>query len=227
MSILIVEDDRDLTDVLAYMLRREGHEVHLAYDGVSALKLCEENTPKLMLLDINIPRLNGWEVCTHVREGSKTPIIMLTASTGDENIVRGLELGADDYVTKPFSPRQLLARIRAVLRRGSAPATTQLPEEVLQISDLTLDAGWRRIRRGDQEVALTKLEFRLFYELALHAGQVLSYRYLTDKVWGYKSVNDASLIKGHIRNLRRKLGSTVEGQQYIETVQGTGYIFRT
>ena len=227
MSILIVEDDRDLTDILAYLLRREGHEVRVAYDGLTALKLWQDSAPHLILLDIDIPSPSGWEVCTQVREDSKTPIIMLTASSGDDNIVRGLELGADDYVTKPFSPRQLLARIRAVLRRGSATAATPMPEQVLQVADITLDARWRRMRRGDREVALTKLEFRLLFELALHAGQVLNYRYITDKVWGYKGLNDASLIKGHIRNLRRKLGCTPDGRQYIETVQGTGYILNT
>ena len=225
MSILIVEDDRDLTDVLAYLLRREGHEVNIAYDGATALTLWQDSDPQLILLDIDLPRLNGWEVCTQVREDARTSIIMLTGSDGDDNIVRGLELGADDYVTKPFSPRQLLARIRAVMRRTSS-SRPQVPEQLLRVADLTLDGRWRRVRRGDQEVSLTKLEFRLLHDLALHAGQMMTYRYIIDKVWGYEGQNDASLIKGHIRNLRRKLGPAPDGQQYIETVHGTGYIFR-
>lgn len=225
MSILIVEDDRDLTDVLAYLLRREGHEVHIAYDGATALSVWQDSDPQLILLDVDLPRLNGWEVCTQVREGAKTSIIMLTGSNGDDDIVRGLELGADDYVTKPFSPRQLLARIRAVMRRGSS-GRAEMPEQVLRVADLTLDATRRRVRRGDAEVSLTKLEFRLLHDLALHAGQMLTYRHIIDRVWGYDGQNDASLIKGHIRNLRRKLGPAPDGQQYIETVHGTGYIFR-
>ena len=224
MSILLVEDDRDLTDILAYLLRREGHEVNIAYDGASAIKIWQETNPQLILLDIDLPRLSGWDVCEAVREGSATPIVMLTGAVGDDNVVKGLELGADDYLTKPFSPKQLLARIRAVMRRtGAAQAQ---PEQVLSVADLTLDTHWRRVRRGDDEITLTKLEFQLLYELTLHAGQVLSYRYITDKVWGYKGQDDASLIKGHIRNLRSKLGAAPDGSQYIETVHGTGYVFR-
>lgn len=226
MSILIVEDDRDLTDVLAYILRREGHEVRVAHDGATALELWQDSTPRLILLDLDIPRVSGWDVCSQVRGDSETPVIMLTASSGDDNIVRGLELGADDYITKPFSPRQLLARIRAVLRRQKRAAGSKPREQVLRVADLVLDIGWRRVRKGKAEVPLTKLEFRLLHELALNAGQLLSYRFITDRVWGYKGVNDASLIKGHIRNLRRKLGVRPDGKQYVETVQGTGYIFR-
>jgi DNA-binding response OmpR family regulator len=225
MAILLVEDDQDLTDVLAYLLRREGHEVHIAYDGATAIKLWRESDPQLILLDIDLPRMNGWEVCEAVREGSATPIVMLTGANGDENVVKGLELGADDYLTKPFSPKQLLARVRAVLRRTGSNGA-QAPTQLLTASDLTLDAKWRRVRRGEEEISLTKLEFQLLHELALHAGQVLTYRYITDRVWGYKGHDDAGLIKGHIRNLRGKLGSAPDGGQYIETVHGTGYIFR-
>jgi DNA-binding response OmpR family regulator len=225
MSILLVEDDHDLTDVLAYLLRREGHEVNIAYDGASAIKIWQETNPQLILLDIDLPRLSGWDVCEAVREGSATPIVMLTGATSDDSVVKGLELGADDYLTKPFSPKQLLARIRAVLRRSGENHNAQ-PEQVLSISDLQLDTCWRRVRRGEDEVSLTKLEFQLLYELTLHAGQVLTYRYITDKVWGYKGQDDASLIKGHIRNLRSKLGTAPDGGQYIETVHGTGYVFR-
>jgi DNA-binding response OmpR family regulator len=225
MSILLVEDDRDLTDILSYLLRREGHEVNVAHDGATAVKIFEESDPQLILLDIDLPRMSGWDVCTAVRENSETPILMLTGASGDDNIVRGLELGADDYMTKPFSPKQLLARIRAVLRR-SGSEKAEMPDQVMTVADLTLDAKWRRVQRDEDEIQLTKLEFRLLHELALHAGQVLTYRYITDKVWGYQGQNDASLIKGHIRNLRSKLGTAPDGEQYIDTVHGTGYIFR-
>jgi len=226
MAILLVEDDQDLTDVLAYLLRREGHEVHIAYDGATAVKMWRETDPQLILLDIDLPRMNGWEVCERVREGSGTPIVMLTGADGDESIVKGLELGADDYLTKPFSPKQLLARVRAVLRRTGSNGA-QAPDQLLSVSDLTLDAKWRRVRRREEEISLTKLEFQLLHELALHAGQVLTYRYITDRVWGYQGHDDAGLIKGHIRNLRSKLGGAPDGGLYIETVHGTGYIFRT
>ena len=226
MAILLVEDDQDLTDVLAYLLRREGHEVHIAYDGATAVKMWRETDPQLILLDIDLPRMNGWEVCERVREGSGTPIVMLTGADGDESIVKGLELGADDYLTKPFSPKQLLARVRAVLRRTGSNGA-QAPDQLLTVSDLTLDAKWRRVRRREEEISLTKLEFQLLHELALHAGQVLTYRYITDRVWGYQGHDDAGLIKGHIRNLRSKLGAAPDSGLYIETVHGTGYIFRT
>lgn len=225
MSILIVEDDADLTDILAYMLRREGHDVRVAGDGETALRIWENSAPRLILLDIEIPSINGWEVCSRVKSGSETPIIMLTAFGGDDDIVRGLELGADDYITKPFSPRLLMARVRAVLRRHRGlPANGG--EQTMTVADLVLDIDRRQVRKDGTEIPLTKIEFRLLQELALNAGQLLSYRYITDKVWGYKGVNDASLIKGHIRNLRRKLGPRPDGKQRIETVQGTGYVLR-
>lgn len=226
MSILIVEDDVDLTDILAYMLRREGHDVRVAGDGETALRVWESSAPRLVLLDVELPSINGWEVCSRIRDGSETPIIMLTASGGDDNIVRGLELGADDYITKPFSPRQLLARVRAVLRRENNTQATNGEDQTVEVAGLVLDLGRRTVSKGDDEITLTKLEFRLLLELALNAGRLLSYRYITDKVWGYKGASDASLIKGHIRNLRRKLGPRSDGKQHIETVQGTGYILR-
>ncbi|HVP05090.1 MAG TPA: response regulator transcription factor [Dehalococcoidia bacterium] len=226
MSILVVEDDTDLTDVLAYMLRREGHEVHVAHDGQSALETWEESNPNLILLDVDIPRVNGWEVCEQVRRNSPTPIIMLTAYHGDENIMRGLELGADDYVTKPFSPGQLLARIRAVMRRSTAAIQQGAAENTLTVADLVLDGGRRQVLRNGQKVNVTKLEFQLLKELALHPGHVLTYRYINDRVWGYRDQSDGSLIKGHIRNLRKKLGAGPSGAPYIETVHGVGYIFR-
>lgn len=224
MAILVVEDDHELTDVLVYILRREGHEVHVAFDGSSALKLWEKNHPNLVLLDIGLPGADGWEVCTALRQSSDVPIIMLSGFDRDDDIVHGLELGADDYIVKPFSPRQLLARIRAVLRRSSG-ATAPALGQPLHVVDLELDPQWRRVRRGNDEIPLTRFEFSVLYELALHAGQILAYRYIIEKVWGYQGLDDASLIKGHIRNLRRKLGCRPDGKQYIETVREMGYLF--
>ncbi len=223
MSILIVEDDPDLTDVLAYMLRREGHEVYIAADGDTALQVWRENDPGLILLDIDIPRRNGWDVCGQVRQGSRVPIIMLTGYSSDEDIVRGLELGADDYLTKPFSPRQLVARVRAVLRRAAVDRGER-PDNYLVLADLRLDTQLHKVHRKDEVISLTKIEFQLLYELAIHSGQVLNYNYIVAKVWGYRGLGDSSIIKGHIRNLRRKLGERPEGRQYIETVAGMGYV---
>lgn len=224
MSVLIVEDDRELTDVLAYLMRREGHLVHTAYDGPTAVKLWMQHKPRLILLDLDIPGLTGWQVCQQVRKDSHTAVIMLTGFTSDEDITRGLAIGADDYVTKPFSPQQLMARIRAVLRRAGPTNGGEPVDQILKIGDLTLDARWLRVRRGDNEIRFTKLEFRLLHELALNEGQVLSYRYIIEKVWGYQGHDDAGIIKGHIRNLRRKLGTGEQGQGYIETVAGVGYM---
>jgi DNA-binding response OmpR family regulator len=223
LSVLIVEDDPDLTDVLAYMLRREGHEVYVAADGDTALQLWQENDPGLILLDVDIPERNGWDVCGEVRQGSRIPIIMLTGYTSDDDIVRGLELGADDYLTKPFSPRQLVARVRAVLRRAEINRGRGQDGQ-LALVDLRLDTQSHKLYREDETINLTKLEFELLYELAIHCGQVLNYNYIVTKVWGYSGWQDSSIIKGHVRNLRRKLGERPDGRQYIETVPGIGYV---
>jgi DNA-binding response OmpR family regulator len=227
MSILVVEEDIDLLDILSFALRRAGHDVAAAHDGAAGLQLFKARKPQLVLLDIDLPRVNGWDVCKAIRSESMTPIIMLTGANTDTDAVRGLELGADDFITKPFSFRQLLARVQAVLRR-SAEAVDEPRKgwQVLTAGDLCLDPQWRRVTRGDEETHLTPIEFKLLYELVLHEGQVLPHHALTDRVWGYEGVDDASLLKGHIRNLRRKLEHDASTPLYLHTVAGVGYTFR-
>ena len=227
MAILIVEDDPDLSDILVFAVRREGHDVIAAHDGAAGLHLFKTKEPQLVLLDADLPKVNGWEVCKAIRSESNTPIIMLTGAASDTDVVKGLELGADDYVTKPFSPKQLMARIRAVLRRAKESADEPRKGwQVITAGDLKLDPQWRTVYRGDESIRLTRIEFKLLYELVTHEGQVLTHQILTDRVWGYEGVDDATLLKGHIRNLRRKLEKDSSNPVYIHTVASIGYTFR-
>jgi DNA-binding response OmpR family regulator len=227
MAILTVEDDADLLDILSYTLRRDGHDVIAASDGATALQLWKIRNPQLILLDVDLPKLDGWQICEQIRAESSTPIIMLTGLSSTNDVIRGLELGADDYVTKPFSPKELTSRIRAVLRRSKE--SREEPRSGWQVTnagDLRLDPQWRAVSRGDTAIKLTPMEFKLLYELVLHEGQVLPHQILTDRVWGYEGVDDSSLLKGHIRNLRRKIEPNASAPIYIHTVAGIGYTFK-
>ncbi len=227
MSILIVEDDADLLDILCFAVRRAGHDVIAAHDGAVGLDLWRSKDPELILLDADLPKMSGWDVCKTIRSEAGTPIIMLTAASEEADIVRGLELGADDYITKPFSPRQLMARVRAVLRRAKeSPDQPRKGWQALTAGDLSLDPQWRTVERDGHKTRLTATEFKILYELVVHEGQVLTHQILTDRVWGYEGVDDAGLLKGHIRNIRRKLEADSSSPEYIQTVSGVGYTFR-
>jgi DNA-binding response OmpR family regulator len=227
MSILIVEDDADLLDILCFAVRRAGHDVIAAHDGAIGFELWKSKDPELVLLDADLPKMNGWDVCKAIRNESATPIIMLTASGDESDIVRGLELGADDYITKPFSPKQLMARIKAVLRRTKESADQPRKGwQAITAGDLALDPQWRTVEHEGQKTRLTATEFKILYELVVHEGQVLTHQILTDRVWGYEGVDDAGLLKGHIRNIRRKLEVDSASPEYIQTVSGVGYTFR-
>jgi DNA-binding response OmpR family regulator len=226
MPILVVEDDPSLRDLLSFVLTRDGYEVLTAVDGTHALVCWQEQRPDLMLLDVSLPVIDGWEVCRTIRRESRTPVILLTGQTSDADIVRGLDLGADDCITKPFSPRQLLARVRAVLRRAEEAAPAEVtPERDLVAGDLRLSAQWRTVQRNDETIQLTPTEFKLLLELASHAGQVVPRAALVDRVWGYEGVDDGSLLKSHIRNLRREIDPPGGPGSYIRTVSGPGYAF--
>jgi DNA-binding response OmpR family regulator len=227
MSLLVVEPDSDLLDLTLFMLRRAGYEGIAAHDGASALRLWKAKRPQLIIVEADLPMLSGFDVCEAVRKVDETPVIFLSEGGSDADVVRALGLGADDYVTKPFSPRQLLARIEAVLRRATARELRQRnAASVLKVGDLVLDPQWRRVRRGPEEIRLTGTEFKLLHELVLHEGQVLPHQLLADRVWGYDDVDDAGPLKGHIRNLRRKLEPEPDGKPvYIQTIAGVGYTF--
>lgn len=225
--ILVVEDEPSLRGTVAYNLRREGHVVLEAGDGEDALSQWAQGPVDLVLLDLMLPKLDGFEVCRRLRQQSAVPIVMLTARTDEIDRVVGLEIGADDYVTKPFSMRELVARVKAILRRRElleqefqrAPTTTEL----VAVGSLTIDPGRRRVLREQQEIALKPKEFDLLLYLARHAGQVLSAEQLIDNVWGYDSLGDVGTVRVHIRSLREKVEIDPAKPLLIQTVRGVGY----
>jgi DNA-binding response OmpR family regulator len=223
MAILVVEDEEDLSDLLSFILRRAGHEVILAFDGDSALRLWRERQPELVLLDINLPRRSGWEVCEAIRRESSTPIMILSGADTEEDMVRGLDLGAEDYITKPFSPRLLQARIRTLLRRGSRPEEAPRAATSITAGDLSLDNDWRTVKCAGKTANLSRLEHMVLTELAMHFGQVVPHGELIEQVWGYKGEDSSNIVKGHIRNIRKKLAE-IGSATSIKIVPGVGYI---
>jgi DNA-binding response OmpR family regulator len=227
MKVLIVDDDRVLADVLTFTMRRAGFQVIQAFDGEAALQCWAEDRPDLIVLDVNLPKLDGFTVCRRIREQNDTPILLLTVRDEEDDIIHGLELGADDYITKPFSPRQLVARAQAVLRRaGKTPAPA-----VLQIGELTLDPSRREMRIGQGEpISLTPLESRLLDYLMLNAGHVLTADAIIEHVWGSEG-GDRGMLRQLVHRLRGKiaLAFPTKGEsvpihpEYIETVPGLGY----
>jgi len=221
MKVMVVEDDLALSDVVSFTLRRAGYDVVTAHDGLAAVELFEQAAPDLLLLDLNLPRLDGLGVCRQVRSVSNVPIIILSVRAGDEAVVRGLEMGADDYMVKPFSPTQLVARIRAVMRRAGVQA---LPAH-LEVGGLTLDRSRSEVRRGDRPpVRLTGLELKLLEALMLHPGQVLPSDTLITTVWGPEG-GDRTMLKQLMYRLRAKIEEEGAPNPTIETVPGVGYAF--
>jgi two-component system, OmpR family, alkaline phosphatase synthesis response regulator PhoP len=222
-TILIIDDEKDIIELVDYNLQKEGFVVKWAGNGESGLEAAESDPPDLVLMDLMMPGMDGLEVCRRLRSDARTasiPIIMLTAKSGESDRVVGLELGADDYVTKPFSPRELSARVKAVLRRVSPQRSSS---SVLRRGDLTIDLTRREVSCGGRNAAVTASEFRLLHFLALHPGQVFSRSELIDGALGRDvSVVDRT-IDVHVTGLRRKLGPCGE---CIETVRGFGYRFR-
>ena len=221
MKILVVEDDLALSDVLAFTLRRAGYEVCTAFDGIAGLKLWEVEKPDLVVLDLNLPKMDGLAVCRQIRSQAQTPIIILSVRSGDEAVIKGLELGADDYVVKPFSPNQLVARIKAVARRaGIADVAT-----VLELARLSFDRSRNEVQRANgTPVRLTPLESRLLEALMLHAGQVLASDSLITAVWGSDG-GDKTMLKQLVYRLRSKIDGEDTAVSFIETIPGIGYSF--
>lgn len=214
--ILLVEDDPKTREMVALYLQREGYDVATAEDGVRALEVAREREPHLVVLDLMLPRLDGLAVCRALRESPSAPgIIMVTARTTEEDKLAGLDLGADDYVTKPFSPRELMARVRAVLRRAAE-------EDVVEIAGITIDRVQRSVRIGEDEVPLTPTEYRLLDALAAAAGRTFTRQELVERALGGDYDGLDRTVDVHIKNLRRKLGAAGEA---IATVFGVGYKF--
>ena len=220
MKVLVVEDDLALSDVIAFTLRRAGYEVVTVHDGLAAVETFEQVAPDLILLDLNLPRLDGLGVCRRVRSVSDVPIIILSVRAGDEAVVRGLEMGADDYVVKPFSPTQLVARVRAIMRRAGVQTTPA----TLIAGGLVLDRSRAEVQReGQLPMRLTGLELKLLEGLMLHPGQVLPSDTLISAVWGPDG-GDRTMLKQLMYRLRAKIEA--EGSPaLIETVPGIGYAF--
>ena len=219
--VLVVDDEPMVTEVVGRYLEREGFEVALAADGYEALRLARQDNPDLVVLDLMLPRIDGLEVCRVLRRETRIPIIMLTAKGEELDRIIGLELGADDYVVKPFSPRELLARIKAVLRRGQ-PAE---PGDNLRYADLRINPKTRLVEARGAPVALTAKEFDLLYFLASSPGQVFSRDQLMNHVWDFVYAGDASTVTVHIRRLREKIEADPERPRFLKTVWGVGYKF--
>ena len=223
--VLVVEDDPTVAEVVERYLQREGFDVDRVGDGLAALEHAAASPPDLIILDIMLPGLDGLEVCRRLRTKSPVPIIMLTALGEELDRVIGLEIGADDYVAKPFSPRELTARVRSVLRRaGSLPNLNELPAEPIKVGDLVLDLRAREVLRGDQPIALTAKEFDLLAFLMLRPRQVFTREDLLEQVWGY-TFGDTSTVTVHVRRLREKIEPDPSQPTRIVTVWGVGYRF--
>ncbi len=220
-KILVVDDEPAITDLLEYNLQRNGYQVLVARDGREALRLARADHPDLIVLDLMLPELDGLDVCRELRRESTVPIIMLTARDGEVDRVVGLELGADDYVTKQFSVRELIARVKAVLRRVAAGEGASA--SVLRIGSLEIDTLSHEAHVGERALSLTRLEFDLLEMLARHAGQALGREQLLDQVWSYDYYGDSRAVDSAIKRLRAKLQLTGGGPGVISTVRGVGY----
>jgi two-component system response regulator ResD len=221
-TVLVVDDEPTLREVVVRYLERDGYRALVAADGDEAETILRDQAPDLVILDVMLPGTDGLELCRRIRARSSLPVIMLTARGEETDRIVGLELGADDYVTKPFSPRELVARVRTVLRRTGLPPE---PREVVQHGDLVLDSASRDVRKGGRLVQLTAKEFDLLWFLSAHPRRVFSREHLMASVWGYQAAFDTGTVTVHIRRLRAKIEDDPDRPRHIETVWGVGYRF--
>lgn len=221
-TVLVVDDEPVVRDVVVRYLEQEGYRTLQAGDGETARYLLERETPSLVVLDLMLPGTDGLALCGWIRARSQLPVIMVTALAEEADRLTGLELGADDYLTKPFSPRELVARVNAVLRRASAPSVVA---ERIEVGDLVVDPGRREVHKSGAPLRLTTLEFDLLCFLVGNPNQVFSRRELMDRVWGYTSVLDTGTVTVHIRRLREKTENDPSRPRHLETVWGSGYRF--
>jgi len=226
--ILVVDDDRDIVRLVRSYLEKAGFQVLTAYDGESALRVLRSEKPQLVILDLMLPDRDGWDVARLVRADSSiaaTPIIMLTARVEDNDKIVGLEIGADDYITKPFNPREVVARVRALLRRSQLQQESQLPQR-LSVGKLVIDIGKREITRNGDTINLTPSEFEILKVLMENPGFVITRDELAEKALGYGSTSAGRTLDSHIKNLRRKIDGPGEQDSIIQTVHGIGYRLR-
>jgi len=224
-KLVIIDDDQGLTDLLADYLHNLGHDVAVANDGLSGIRLVFSTQPDLVILDVTMPKRDGWEVLERIRELSSTPVIMLTARDEEMNILKGFSLGADDYVTKPFSFAQLAARVNAVLSRiGKA---NNVPVSELRYEDLVVDLATKRVWRGQSLIHLTPTEFKLLIALMNRQDKVVTAEELVNEVWGEQYAEDIGYVRRYIWHLRKKIEPDPENPKYIHNERGFGYLFGT
>ena len=221
MKTLLIDDDRDLLDVMTYSLRRDGYEVTSAADGLQALERLRTDPPDIVVTEVRLPRMDGFEVCRRIRHISEVPIIIVSGRSDERYILRGLQLGADDYMTKPFSLKELAARMETVLRRCRTDQYRRAQSEV-RVGDLALSLNTHEVTRGGVPVRLTPLEFRILYLLAMNEGRVIPHARLVDYAWGYEG-GDANLLKTHICHIRQKLDLPSEGEGSLRSLPTVGY----
>jgi DNA-binding response OmpR family regulator len=224
-SILVVEDEQAIAEAVRARLVSEGYQIRVVYDGPQAIADVRAHRPDLVVLDLMLPGMDGLEVCREIQKDEWIPVLMLTARTDEADKVAGFAVGADDYLTKPFSLRELAARVRAIIRRMDR-IQRSTPQEPESRFDLSIDPARRRVLRSGEEVMLTPLEFEILLALARNPGVVLSRDTLMDRVWGYRDYAGGRVVDSHVARIRRKLGDEAAEPKYIRTVHGVGYAFR-
>ena len=225
-KVLVVDDEKLIVKGIRFSLEQDGMEVTCAYDGEEALKLATENKFDMILLDIMLPKMDGFEVCQHIRDFSNVPIVMLTAKGDDMDKILGLEYGADDYITKPFNILEVKARIKAIMRRTSATEPKQETAKIIENGDLRLDCDGRRLYIVDKEINLTAKEFDLLEHLVLNPNKVYSRENLLNLVWGYEYPGDVRTVDVHVRRLREKIEPNPSEPKYVHTKWGVGYFYQ-
>ena len=225
-TILIIEDEKPISDIVKFNLEREGYDIITAFDGLEGYQKGIQENVDLILLDIMLPSMNGFDVCRHIREKSSVPIIMVTAKEEEVDKILGLELGADDYITKPFSLRELIARVKANIRRTSMPNNNSTDSDLIQHKNLVIDTGKYSVTKNDTVLELTVREYELLKFLAIQPNQVFSREQLLKQVWGYEYYGDIRTVDVTIRRLREKLEDDASNPTYILTKRGVGYLFK-
>lgn len=227
-KILVVDDEKPISDIISFNLENEGYAIEKAYDGEQALEVFEKSQPDLVILDLMLPKMDGLEVCREIRKQSAVPVIMLTAKDSEIDKVLGLELGADDYVTKPFSNRELIARVKANLRRnlGKEPEPQEVNKNEIVVGDLVIHQDAYIISKHGEEIELTHREFELLHYLARHIGQVMTREHLLETVWDYDYFGDVRTVDVTIRRLREKIEDIPSHPTYIVTRRGVGYLLK-
>lgn len=227
-KILVVDDEKPISDIISFNLENEGYAIEKAYDGEQALEVFEKSQPDLVILDLMLPKMDGLEVCREIRKQSTVPVIMLTAKDSEIDKVLGLELGADDYVTKPFSNRELIARVKANLRRNlvKEPEPQEVNKNEIVVGDLVIHQDAYIISKHGEEIELTHREFELLHYLARHIGQVMTREHLLETVWDYDYFGDVRTVDVTIRRLREKIEDIPSHPTYIVTRRGVGYLLK-